>query len=169
MPTLILLRHAKTEPDAVDDWHRELTDRGRDQARSIGPRIAAVRGDTGCTVLVSTALRAAQTWEEIAPALGRGVDVLELPSLYVFDERDVLREIQDRAADAETVLVVGHNPGISHLVRLLIDHDLPEDDSSVKYGALRTCRGAVLRVDGAWADLDAGRCTLRAVLSPGVD
>ncbi|WP_194291576.1 SixA phosphatase family protein [Cumulibacter manganitolerans] len=169
MPTLILLRHAKTEPDAVDDWHRELTDRGRAQAHSIGARIAAIRDGARCTVMVSTALRAAQTWEEIAPALDPGVEVLELPSLYVFDERDVLRQIQERGGEAQTLVVIGHNPGISNLARLLIGEDLPDDGSVVKYGALRTCRAAALRVDGPWADLEEGRCTLRALLSPAVD
>ena len=169
MPTLILLRHAKTETDAVDDWHRQLTDRGREQARSIGPRVATVVGADDCTVLVSTALRAAQTWEEVVPALKPGAVVRELPSLYTSDEDDIVRELREQAIETPTTVVIGHNPGISRLVYLLSGTELPNDDAVAKHGTLRTCRGAVLWFEGAWADLTAGACTLKSTLAPDVD
>ena len=169
MKTLIVLRHAKTEAHAVDDWHRQLTDRGREQARSTGPRVADLGIDDGFVAYVSTALRAAQTWEEIRPALGPGVVVRETPALYTFDEDEILQVLREVDEADEAVMLVGHNPGLSHLVSLLTGDSLPEDPAVVKHGALRTCRGAVFEYDGLWCDVDSRDCTVVQYLVPAVD
>src|SRR4051794_609610 len=64
---LVLIRHA-TAAQAPVDADRPLTDRGREQAAAIGQwlRRAALRPDR---VVVSPALRAAQTWEGAAAYL----------------------------------------------------------------------------------------------------
>lgn len=168
MKTLIVVRHAKTEADAVDDWHRSLTDRGRQQARALGPVIAAL-DLADLRVLTSTALRAVQTWEEIAPALAPGSDVRPTEELYVFDQDDVLQVLREVDEDVTNVLVVGHNPALSHLTTWVTGTSLPADPAVAKNGALRTCRGAVLRYDGAWGDLDRDDCTVEQYLAPAVD
>lgn len=168
MKTLILLRHAKTEADAVDDWHRQLTDRGREQATSLGPKVAEL-GISRLVVYASTALRAAQTWEQIAPALGHDVIVRETPDMYAFEEDEILQVLRQVDEDEESVMLVGHNPGISYLTTLLTGEELPDDPAVSKYGALRTCRGAVLEYDGLWCDIDSQDATARSYLSPDVD
>ncbi|WP_158716271.1 histidine phosphatase family protein [Blastococcus sp. Marseille-P5729] len=169
MKTLIVLRHAKTEADAVDDWHRNLTDRGRAQARSLGPDVAELGLDDRLVVLVSTALRAAQTWDEIQPALGPEVVVRETPALYAFDEDEILQVLREVDEDEEVIMIVGHNPGLSDLVVTLTGEELPDDRAVAKYGQLRTCRGAVLEYDGLWCDIDSKDCSTQQYLSPGVD
>jgi phosphohistidine phosphatase len=65
---LYLVRHADAapgEPDAL----RRLTPKGRDQARSLGSRLAA-EGAAGATVLTSPLLRARETGVLVARALG---------------------------------------------------------------------------------------------------
>jgi len=65
---LYLVRHAEAaagDPDAL----RPLTAKGRDQARDLGARLAA-EGAGGAAVLTSPLLRARQTGELIARALG---------------------------------------------------------------------------------------------------
>lgn len=168
MKKLIVLRHAKTEAEAVDDWHRSLTDRGRAQARSMGPTIAALQVEE-LVVFVSTALRAVQTWNEIAPALGPQVDVRRTDDLYTFDEDDILQVLREIDEDVTNVLVIGHNPGLSYLTSLISGDELPNDRAIAKDGALRTCRGAVLVYDGLWCDLDSQDCGLETHLVPTVD
>ena len=168
MKKLIVLRHAKTEADAVDDWHRSLTDRGRAQARSLGPAVAAL-GVENLVVYVSTALRAVQTWEEIAPALGPGVDVRRTDDLYTFDVDDVLQMLRTIDEDVTSAMVVGHNPALSYLTSMISGDELPNDPEVAKNGALRTCRGAVLEYDGLWCDLDSQDCGVDQYLVPTVD
>lgn len=168
MKTLILLRHAKAEADAVDDAHRQLTDRGREQAHSIGPRIAALEVPE-LVVYVSTAIRASATWREIAPALGHEVVTRELPAMYTFDEDEILQVLREVDEDDEAVMLIGHNPGLSYLATLLSGAELPADEQIAKYGALRTCRGVVLDYDGLWCDIDSQDCEVREYLAPETD
>lgn len=168
MKHLILLRHAKTEADAVDDWHRTLTERGRAQAQSMGPIIAALKVDDPL-VLVSTALRAVQTWDGVAPALGAGLEVRHTDDLYAFDEDEILQVLREIDENITTVLVVGHNPGLSYLASTLSGDELPNDRKVAKNGALRTCRGVLLKYDGLWCDLDSEDCGTLQYLSPTVD
>jgi len=65
---LFLVRHAEAEPGEPDEL-RALTARGRQQARDLGARLAA-EGADGATVVSSPLLRARETAEEIARALG---------------------------------------------------------------------------------------------------
>lgn len=168
MKNLVILRHAKTEADAVDDWHRSLTDRGRQQARSVGPAVAALKLEK-LVVYVSAALRAVQTWEEVAPALEPGIDVRRTDDLYAFDEDDVLQVLREIDEDVTNVMVVGHNPALSHLASMLSGDELPNDRTVAKNGALRTCRGVVLEYDGLWCDIDSQDCGVVQYLAPTVD
>jgi phosphohistidine phosphatase len=165
---LIILRHAKTEAHAVDDRRRQLTDRGRQQARSVGPAIAEL-GLRNLVVYVSTALRTMQTWEEIVPAMDPGVDVRPTDELYAFDEDDILQVLREIDEDVEDVLLIGHNPGLSYLASTLSGDELPNDRAVAKDGALRTCRGAVLQYDGLWCDIDSQDCGVDRYLVPTVD
>ena len=67
MRRLMLLRHAKTEHDAPSghDQDRRLDERGRLDAAALGTWIAQ-HPPLPDTVLVSTAVRAQQTWEATA-------------------------------------------------------------------------------------------------------
>ncbi len=65
---LFLVRHAEAEPGEPDEL-RALTARGRQQARDLGARLAA-EGAKGAAVLTSPLLRARETAEEVARALG---------------------------------------------------------------------------------------------------
>ena len=65
---LYLVRHADAAPGEPDEL-RPLTTRGRQQARDLGIRLAA-EGAGGAAVLTSPLLRARETAEEIARAIG---------------------------------------------------------------------------------------------------
>lgn len=117
MRTLILLRHAKAvRPDeAESDKARGLTGRGRREAALAGAAIA----DAGLrpeVALVSTAQRTRETAQHAfagAPPETRFEEALYHASL---------ESIWDAftASDAESVVVVGHNPGLGELVSYLV-------------------------------------------------
>ena len=70
MRRLMLLRHAKTEHDAPSghDQDRRLDDRGRLDAAAVGGWIGR-HLPVPELALVSTAVRAQQTWEIVGPAM----------------------------------------------------------------------------------------------------
>lgn len=166
MPTLVLIRHAKTEGHGGDDHSRNLVDRGHAQSSTLGPQIEDLAA--GAQVLMSSANRAVQTWEGIALGLkGKTGSVEIADDLYTFDGRDLLERIGE-LAEGETVIVVGHNPAVSAVAAVLLGSYPPEDPTLASGGALRTARGVVLDVPD-WSDLGPGTATLRRWLVPAVD
>ena len=124
MRRLMLLRHAKTENDAPSgrDQDRRLDDRGRLDAAEIGGWIGRHPPFPDC-VLVSTAVRAAQTWEiawQAMKDLMPPPQVELLPELYGADPAQLLEAVHAAAAaDPKILMLVGHNPGMHELALML--------------------------------------------------
>jgi len=66
-------------------------------------------------VLVSTAQRTRETWELINLMFAEAPTVRYDDKLYLADADDILKRIAKAPAAAETVMVVGHNPGLQEL------------------------------------------------------
>lgn len=114
--TLVLLRHAKSAyPPGVSDHDRPLSSRGRRDAPVAGQVLDAVVPHLELA-LVSTAVRALQTWELASPYLDVAA-VNEVPELYLASPDTMLRRIRD--VDAQSLLVVSHNPGSELLAEQL--------------------------------------------------
>ena len=126
MRRLMLLRHAKTENDAPSgqDQDRRLDDRGRKDAAEIGSFIAG-HPPFPDSVLVSTAVRAHQTWEAAWAAMKDQVPAPKmelLPELYGADPAQMLQAIRDASvSDPKQLMVIGHNPGMHELALALTD------------------------------------------------
>lgn len=114
--TLALLRHAKSAyPPGVSDHDRPLSPRGVRDAPIAGRELAAVLPHVELA-LVSTAERARETWDLARPHLDVA-EVREVPELYLASPDTMLRRIRD--VDAESLLVVSHNPGTELLAEQL--------------------------------------------------
>jgi phosphohistidine phosphatase len=128
MRRLMLLRHAKTEHDAPSgqDQDRRLDDRGRLDAAAVGSWIGR-HLPVPEVVLVSTAVRAQQTWEIVRQAMQdttRTVapqpQVESLGELYGAEPAQLLQIIRmAEATDPRQLMVVGHNPGMHELALAL--------------------------------------------------
>ena len=165
---LVLLRHAQAEHTrGVADELRPLTLVGRRQCLDIGARLAAA-GLVPEQVLVSSALRAHQTWELVRGALGDvpapDVDVDDrLYGAGVSDVTERVRLLDDRLA---TVLVVGHEPTMSSAASALASRETSAADQLARvHGGLSTGAFAVLEV-GSWVDLAPGVARLVTVVRP---
>jgi phosphohistidine phosphatase len=101
---LYLVRHADAAPGEPDEL-RPLTPEGRRQARELGARLAA-QGANGASVVTSPLLRARETAEEIARALG--TTAAPDDRLAPGATATTLREAA--AARGEAVVAVGHQP-----------------------------------------------------------
>ncbi|RVT82854.1 histidine phosphatase family protein [Rhodobacteraceae bacterium CCMM004] len=132
----------------MDDHDRPLTDRGHRSADAIGRWLAA-EGQVPERALVSTARRAQQTWEGIAPHLP-GVAREDRADLYHAAPGALLAAARD--SEAASVALVGHNPGIGLLAEALCAD--PPDDA--RFERFVTCATLVLDFDGP-PDEGAGR------------
>jgi phosphohistidine phosphatase len=117
MRTLILLRHAKAvrPHEAESDKARGLTNRGRRDAAAAG----ASMEDAGLKPQVALVSTAQRTRETASYALqGYRLETRFEDALY----HASLEGLWDAfsAEDAESVIIVGHNPGIGELVSLLV-------------------------------------------------
>ncbi len=123
MKTLLVLRHAKAQPDAPrGDWARDLTERGRRNAKTMGELISEriVRPDA---IVSSDAHRAQQTAEIAAEAIGFDGQILLEHAIYGAWLPDLIEVIRSLPAEAGTVVIVGHNPGFEALVVALAGLD----------------------------------------------
>ena len=113
MKRLILVRHAKAERRAQSgaDCDRALTEEGRRAAADLGHALAAA-GLIPDVALVSPAVRTRETFDAMAPLLP-DVKLEPAPQLYEAPA-ETLRRSAD-AAQADTVLVCAHNPGVGAL------------------------------------------------------
>lgn len=120
MRRLMLLRHAKTESDAPsgEDIDRRLDQRGHTDAAEMGSWMAQ-HNHAADLVLVSTAVRARQTWDIVGPLLAPimpHASVAYLPELYIADPADLLRIVHGAAKhNPRSLLLIGHNPGLHEL------------------------------------------------------
>jgi phosphohistidine phosphatase len=125
---LLILRHAKSSwaNSSISDWQRPLNERGLRDAPRAGEWLRE-RALTPDLILTSDAVRARTTAEAVARAAGYSQEIRIEPSLYHARPDDVLAVLGGVSAEARTVLVVGHNPGLEELVQQLTGehHDLP--------------------------------------------
>jgi phosphohistidine phosphatase len=146
---LILTRHAKSSWDdpLMSDHDRPLNERGKAAAADLGNWLAS-RGYVPDQVLCSDALRTRKTWSGIAPALP-GTPILDLkPALYHAGP-DVMLAVL-RHATGQTVMMIGHNPGIAEFAHRIVAR-APLNPDFQRYPT-----GATLVVDFAadsWADV----------------
>jgi len=110
LKTLHLLRHAKAVEDQIDgtDHARPLAKRGQKAGKALAEHLAAT-GFKVDRVFCSTAQRTRETYELIAPALGK-TPVAYRDRLYLVDAGDLMDFIQGLPDIAGSVLVIGHNP-----------------------------------------------------------
>ena len=160
---LILTRHAKSDwtDTGLDDHDRPLNRRGRRSAQAMGAWLAAQAILPG-QVLCSTALRARQTWGGIASALPSAPQPAYRRDLYHAGAQDMLAVLKG-AADAKTVMIVGHNPGSGTMAAMLASTRPPDPD----IGRYPTCYTAVFAFSVAdWANVDWGLGQVVATMSP---
>lgn len=109
--TLILVRHGEAAP-AGDDSARPLTARGVAAAKAQGQKLAAL-GLTPSVILSSTARRAIDTAGAMLESWPEGIPVLAETGLYLAEPRQLADRVRQLDDGLTTVLLVGHNPGLS--------------------------------------------------------
>ena len=117
---LILTRHAKSAWDdpAMADHDRPLNHRGRRSALELGEWLGS-RGYEPDQVLCSTAQRTRETWATVAIAPLEVTPKVEFIEALYHASPDVMLKVLRRAT-GESVMMLGHNPGIAEFARIMV-------------------------------------------------
>jgi phosphohistidine phosphatase len=116
-------------------------------------------------VLCSSARRTRETFEHIARAYTTPPPVLMEDGLYLAGARAILRRIETVPDNVETLLVIGHNPGLHELASMLARHAARRDRARL---ADKFPTGAVarFRVAGPWRDIAHAPLALTSYITP---
>lgn len=171
MKRLLLLRHAKavTGSSKAGDHGRALNERGLADAPRMGVAMHH-KGYLPQIVLCSTATRTVETWEHVAPELGVKPQVEFVDALYLASAKTIANLARAISAPADTALIIGHNPGLEDLAKLLVRS--PQSDAELKRfekmsEKFPTAALAVIDFDaGSWSEIAAGAGELSDFLKP---
>jgi phosphohistidine phosphatase len=165
MSALYLLRHAKAEPkNAGGDRDRVLSERGRADAKAIAA-IISKRAVAPELVLCSGAARTRETLAIVLPALNPPPRIVVEDELYLTDGRQLLKRLCRVPEAVESLMLIGHNPGLQELALLLSDRRNGPQMAKLAEGfptAALACLEALL----PWPTLEPGSATLTALLTP---
>ena len=154
--TLILLRHAKSDWSGdTSDIDRPLAERGRRQAPDAGRWLAA-NIDSVDLAVVSPATRAASTWELAAAELDVPPPTRVDDPVYAASGDELLAIVRDLPDDVQTVVLVGHNPGLEDLVSILTG----------EVTRMVTSALAVMTVEAPWPNVAPRTAELKAAGRP---
>lgn len=160
---LYIVRHAIAEQrnnnsSEEEDSQRPLTDAGRKKMRQIARGLKEL-GAKIDLILTSPYLRAADTARTLRKKLDLEKDKLVMMDNLspVGDPDRLMKEINEKYGTAENIALVGHEPGLSRLISVLISGD-PTIPITLKKGGV--CQLSVEK-------LEYGRCaTLEWLLAP---
>lgn len=147
---ILLIRHAKAQPATpyIDDFDRPLHPQGERDAQQLG-NLLKKHHLLPDTIIASAALRTQQTATLIAQAVGYAPEHIQLQATIYNSSADVLQHIiRTLPPETNTVYIIAHNPGITHLSNSLSSH------FHIDYMPTACVVGARLNVMD-WRDFDA--------------
>ncbi|MGB3439946.1 MAG: histidine phosphatase family protein [Actinophytocola sp.] len=150
---LVVIRHAKSDwTNDLPDDQRPLNPRGQREAPLIGPWVAEHVGAVDL-VICSSAVRARETLTRSGLTAKQ---VRHDERVYAASPQDLMSVVDEVSDDLGTVALVGHNPGLSELVRALTTEPVE----------LKTSAIAVLGWQGGWPDVWARSANLVSHATP---
>jgi phosphohistidine phosphatase len=165
MRRLVLIRHSKSVAGGDVDHDRAIADRGVVDAAALGHWLAAA-GVVPDRVVVSTALRARQTWEHAVAVLDIGPAIVADHRVYDNTVDALLAVLHETPPAVTTVALVGHNPSMGELADGL---DNGRGDAAAVAAVAQsfpTSGVACFDVPAKWSRLALGGATLTAFAVP---
>jgi phosphohistidine phosphatase len=164
MKRLYLLRHAKSSWDdpALADTNRPLAPRGRRAAKLMASHLRR-KGISPELVLCSPSRRTRQTLKRIAPGLGKNADVRIEPALYAASAATLLDQLHEVPDEVDSVMLIGHNPGIQDLALSLAGAG---SESLRVRSKFPTAALATLEHNATWRELVPGGAELVSFAKP---
>lgn len=157
---LVIARHATAASSpAGSDRERPLSPHGEREAAAAGAWLAKSCAPPD-RVVCSTARRTRQTWDLIAERLPGDPPVSYEAAIYDNDVDELLELVHGTDPDAQTLMLVGHNPAVYQLMLVLTeDH---EGRDGFPAGSL-----AVVEIAVPWNEAGPGDGAIAAFWTPG--
>lgn len=165
MHTLYLLRHAKSSwvDPSIADENRPLAPRGRRDAKRIAQHLVRL-GIEPELVLCSSALRTRETLKLVRPALGPTATVSLEAGLYAASSAVLLERIRAVPEGVDSVMLIGHNPGLEELAVVLASDGVELAQLEAKFP---TAALATLTISTTpWSRLSGADASLAAYVVP---
>ena len=120
MKTLLVMRHAKSSWSnaLLSDHERPLNERGLRDAPKMGQLLKA-EGSVPQHIITSTAKRAMTTAEQVAFSSSYEGEIENESNFYHAVPDTYIEKCRFLDDEINVVMVVGHNPGMERLVKLL--------------------------------------------------
>jgi len=136
MKNLYILRHSKaghTDKNLLDDHARTLTIQGVERCFYLASHLKKTKQFPEI-IISSSATRAVETAQNLITGLdGKDIDIKINPKLYLASTRDILRVIREIDDNINSVMIVGHNPGLQQLAI-----ELPGKGDKKKYREIKS-------------------------------
>lgn len=168
MKVLGLFRHAKSDWDdpRARDFDRTLNDRGIRGATLMGAHIKG-SGRNFQRIVASPAVRVSDTIEHASKAWGHSFPVEWDRRIYLASSAQLMDLLRDIEGDPDSVLMVGHNPGLEDLIFDLVPDNGSSPLRDVVEEKFPTATFAVLELDiESWDDIDDGCARLVELTRP---
>lgn len=141
MKRILIIRHAKSSWDdpAQPDFERTLNERGKRDAPQMAKRLLekAISIDA---FLSSPAKRARKTATLFAEEYGINKEsIILIPELYHASPANFWEAIIQAPAEAGTIAVFSHNPGITEFVNMLTEVRVDDMPTCAIFGAEANC------------------------------
>lgn len=166
MKKILLMRHAKSswKDHTLDDFERPLAKRGRNDIAGMAQWVKT-EGIIPDRVIASPARRTHETACGMLYALqSPDTSLREDKRLYLGNTRTHLEILERELSSATTVMLVGHNPALDHLLEYLCK-EKPRCNSNGKL--MTTGSIALLELAENTSRLDARCCRLVRLQRPG--
>ena len=162
---IILFRHAKADWPEVTDHERPLAERGHREAAVAGRKLA----DTGIPLdlaLCSTATRTSETWKLAVHELPHRPKTVYEERIYDASPGELIALLNETPDDAQTVILIGHNPGVQGLADILAGSAEGDARERMTSRGFPAAAFAVLSFDGSWKGLEPGVAKLADYWEP---
>jgi phosphohistidine phosphatase len=150
---IFLLRHGEAMmPDyGMKDIERPLTSKGANQIRDLGKHLLKTNFKPDL-VYCSSAERTQQTLAHLSESMNQEWETEIKREIYEAPVSSLFQVIRDSDNSIQTILLVGHNPGITYLVEYLSGD-----------GIVGMIPGEMVHLDfamGAWSEISQGSCSI---------
>lgn len=158
MKTLFILRHAKSSWNNADlsDFERPLNERGLETAPFMG-EIFKENQFKPELILSSPARRAEQTANLIKDAARINGEIKFDERIYEASPSRLLEVIAEQSEKIESLMLVGHNPGLEGLIKVLTGEIQPMPTAALAVIDLKI---------ESWKEINNSTGSLRTLIRP---
>jgi phosphohistidine phosphatase len=158
MKTLFILRHAKSSWENADwsDFERPLNERGLEAAPLMGGVMKKNRFQPDI-FLSSPARRAEQTAALVKQSSGFEAAIQFDERIYEASPARLLEVISEQNEKTKSILLIGHNPGLEGLLKVLTGELQPMPTAGLAVVDLETDK---------WSAIDSSKGNLRTLIRP---